>query len=260
MNNKFYEKFCDNWEKMNMKLNVANLVVISMIVLALCLVTPAQAVSHLGIFELDRNAIDNTTPEANPPDDWESYYNIPPWGSGIEYIFILDNQSDYDLSYFSKGGSKDIQNISEWEWKEGDVAPAKDEILNAYAVAYSINDSLILYFGLDRYANNGDAQIGFWFFQNPVGLNDNGTFSGEHAFGDFLVLSHFTKGGSLATIEVFKWNTSADDNLELIATGAECNESTANVCALVNNVTTSSPWPYDLTFKDVMENNNKQPT
>ncbi len=46
--------------------------------------------------------------------------------------------------------------------------PDKDEILDAFVAKY---DDGNLYFGADRFANNGDAQIGFWFFHDEISLN-----------------------------------------------------------------------------------------
>ena len=39
----------------------------------------------------------------------------------------------------------------------------------------------ILYFGADRFAQNGSADFGFWFFRSEVSTNADGTFSGVHA-------------------------------------------------------------------------------
>ena len=125
--------------------------------------------------------------------------------------------------------------------------PDKDEITNAYAAAYNVAGDLIIYFGLDRYANNGDAQVGFWFFQNPIGLNPNGTFSGTHTAGDILVLSDFTNGGVISNIKVYKWVGSggSDGSLNLVYTGVDCVPGPSGiVCATVNQADTPAPWPY----------------
>ena len=47
--------------------------------------------------------------------------------------------------------------------------------------------------------------MGFWLFQEEVGLNDDGTFSGEHTVGDVLVLTDFTIGGKIGTVKVYEW-------------------------------------------------------
>jgi hypothetical protein len=145
-----------------------------------------------------------------------------------------------------------------------DQAPDKDEISNAYAAAYLSGNDLLFYFGADRFANNGDSQIGFWFFQNSITLNPNGTFSGVHAVGDLLVLSDFTRGGRISTIKVFEWVGSgvSDGTLDLIASGVDCTTpglSGDDVCATVNSGTTDAPWPYMAKFPPPAPNANNFP-
>src|SRR4029453_12935032 len=220
----------------------------------------AFAVHDLGLFELDENA---TNAVAVPGDDWDQ---VKAGTSGaVASVFIADGD-DFsggvtvppglptdDTSYFTTGGSKDVNNINQWRHQTGDVAPDKDEILNAYAAAYvntvdtpnSNPGDLILYFGLDRFANKGDAQVGFWFFQSTHSLNPDGTFSGVHQVGDILVLSHFTQGGVVDTIEVYKWVGPPDaDNLVLVQTGVQCGPADDKVCTTVNDNTEDPPWPY----------------
>ena len=50
---------------------------------------------------------------------------------------------------------------------------------------------LLLLLGMDRYSSNGDTTLGFWYFQNPISLNANGTFSGVHTDGDVLLTADF---------------------------------------------------------------------
>ena len=154
-----------------------------------------------GLFELDGNTVD----DLGGGDDWDGLYTSPP-GSSVAFTTILADPSP--LTIFTGGGSKDILDIPNWAHTTGNV-PDKDDITNAYAAAY-INPSdvshggevlhqagdMIIYFGLDRFANNGDAHAGFWFFQDEVGLGADGKFVGQHAArddaagkrGDLLVL------------------------------------------------------------------------
>jgi uncharacterized repeat protein (TIGR01451 family) len=203
-----------------------------------------MGVHDAGLFELDGNAVQD-----GAIDDWENVYDGT--DSSLVSIFLADGPSGPSDEIFIGGGSKDINDIDEWAWTTGNV-PDKDDILNAYAAAYDDNGKLIIYFGLDRYANNGDAQVGFWFLQEPVGLVGDGTFSGVHSEGDVLVLSHFTNGGAVDNIEVFQWvGTGGDtnDTLNHIATGAECGlEDDDDVCAIVNDAEEPAPWPYDPKF------------
>ena len=242
--------------------------VLGVMTVMLVAATGALATHNLGLFQLDENAVDSTG--AGLPDDWDrlddGIGDPSNDDSALASVFVADGDdfsggitvppglpSD-DTSYFTTGGSKDVNDINQWMHQTGDVAPDKDEILNAYAAAYvntldtanSNPGDLILYFGLDRLANNGDAQVGFWFFQSTHARNPDGTFSGVHQVGDILVLSHFTGGGSVDTIQVFKWVGPPDaDNLLLVGSGVDCAVSADDlVCATVNDNTEDAPWPY----------------
>ncbi|HET8782003.1 MAG TPA: hypothetical protein VFM63_06275 [Pyrinomonadaceae bacterium] len=200
------------------------------------------------IFELDKNAVD----DASPLDDWETLNN----GGGSAIATTLDaNGNPVEIpdlggqTIFTTGGSKDDLDISQWRHKAGNVPP-KDEITNAYAAAYQSGTDTYVVFGADRFAQNGDAVIGFWFFQNEVSLittgPDAGKFNGVHKNGDVLILSDFSQGGGEVTIRVFKWNApggAIDGTLDLIGTGFGCTNSPL-FCAEVNTAPTPSPWAY----------------
>src|SRR6266487_964355 len=130
-----------------------------------------------------------------------------------------------NATIFTGGGSKDPQDINNWAWKDGAGGlPDKDNLVHAFAVRYSLpvdpvdvpggtgnlgngtacpsNTSTceVIYFGIDRFDNSGDAQNGVWFLQNPVGFGSNsvggGTgFTGVHKLNDILVISDFSNGG-----------------------------------------------------------------
>ncbi|MGE5123086.1 MAG: hypothetical protein ACM3H7_01090, partial [Acidobacteriaceae bacterium] len=149
--------------------------------MAFGLTRKAFAVDELGLFELDRNAQD---PGGAPaPDDWATLYG----GGGFAESFtgILPDIGADGGTQFHGGGSKDNNIIDQWLWNPGEPLD-KDDITNAYAAGYIYQGSevcptgvpsgdplctepgdLIIYFGLDRFANNGSAQVGFWFFQSP---------------------------------------------------------------------------------------------
>ena len=71
--------------------------------------------------------------------------------------------------------------------------------MNAYAAAYTApNGDEILYFGLEKNANEGNNNVGFWFLQDEVGCaaaSGNNAFVGDHTDGDLLIVSAFTNGG-----------------------------------------------------------------
>lgn len=215
------------------------------------------AIDH-SLFELDGDAMDNPSLIG---DDWDLLYGgklNPP----AVFAFVSDPAPK---SIFTGGGSKDIYDISSWKWKDGSV-PDKDNITNAYATAYIAaadnpqdnieKGDLLVYFGCDRFAINGDAFLGFWFFQNRITLHGttSGTFDGLHETGDVLILVDFPQGTrSGPMISVIKWNPAnptAASNLELIAVGAVPPGSAAvcstndEACATTNLTQQPSPWPY----------------
>ena len=131
-------------------------------------------------------------------------------------------------SIFTGGGSKDPQDISNWAWKDGPAAcrtrttcctasrPAT-RCRRPRTVRTSATDATncdVLYFGSDRFDNSGDAQQGFWFFQNKITLGNSrvgggNSFTGVHKPGDLLVISDFSNGGTTSTITVYKWDRGA---------------------------------------------------
>jgi len=221
-----------------------------------------------GLFELDGNTVDAVT----AGDDWGGIYLGNNLGTPAASTGILADPAP--LTIFTQGGSKDINDVSAWRHTNGNV-PDKDDITNAYAAGY-INPNpvshngqvvheagdLIIYFGLDRYANNGDAFAGFWFFQDDVGLGPNGTFQGVHKGrngterGDLLVLVEYPQGANAQPeIKVYEWdpldadNDNVATNLDEIysSSNAKCDGSGNKLaCAItnVNNLTNAPEWPY----------------
>jgi hypothetical protein len=212
-----------------------------------------------GLFELDGNTQD----EAAAGDDWGSLHLGTQAGSPAAFTGILADPAP--LTIFTQGGSKDINDITEWRYTDGSV-PDKDDITNAYATAYTVpagaettvheEGDLILYFGLDRFANNGDAFAGFWFFQDQVGLGPNKQFIGEHVPGDLLILVEYPQGANaVPEIKVYEWdpldadNDNVANNLDEIfsSDNAECTGSGDKLaCAITNhtNLAGEPVWPY----------------
>jgi hypothetical protein len=223
-------------------------------ILAVALVAAPAAASHdVRAYELDANAADSGA----SGDDWSTVVPTDHSTTAIVSSFVDDRSNPpSDTSYFTGGGSKDLNDVPAWAHTTGDVAPDKNEITHAFAVAYrSTRDTgrtnvgdLLVYFGLDRYANNGDAQVGFWFFRGSVGMASGGGFSGSHRDGDVLVLSHFTQGGRVSDINVYEWVGSggSDGTLDLLMNGRECSAAGADdaACAIVNQSSTPAAWSY----------------
>jgi len=114
---------------------------------------------------------------------------------------------------FTGGGSKDQLDMNQWAWKAGSV-PDKDNLVESFAAVYEPTTGAragnkLLYFGANRFAVNGDAQIGFWFLQNGTSLKADGTFQdasgnpAHHTVGDILILSNFVQGGGSSNIQMF---------------------------------------------------------
>ena len=215
-------------------LTVAVLVGIATVLVAVPLA--ASANPDIDGFELDGNAA------GGGRSDWDAL------GSPLEFTgFIADPTDSADQGH-TGGGSKDTLDISQWKWTDGTVTPAKDNIANAYAAGYVEDGNFILYFGQDRVLDQmGSADVGFWFLQNPVGLNGDGTFSGTHAEGDVLVQSDFTNGGDVSEADVYKWQ---GGGLVKVSDNAECSDGklgTDNACAEANTGTISTSWAGDIT-------------
>ena len=210
-------------------------------------------------FELDGNSAD----AAGAPDDWNTLngttgQNGTCTGECKLKVFAVDGDGQ---TIFTGGGSKDNADVTSWQYKNGSVPP-KDEIQNAYAASYNApNGDVIIYFGADREAVNGDANIGIWFFQNQVGPNGSGGFTGSHANGDVFIVSAFTIGGTTPTIQVYEWDNAcvgadnnspqvgqcADKNMRVLFNALQACASLGTgeaACARVNSGPINVSWPY----------------
>jgi hypothetical protein len=184
---------------------------------------PPAGVAH--VFEIDGNVCDDSAEgtdwnEVNPPTDpacTPGFISGDPDGAGPIQLatFVIDTCENDRV--FTIGSSKDFNDIEgNWHSTIGSV-PDKDEITHAYAAISIVPTNpattadgtaghTILTFGGDRLATNGDANIGFWFFQSPVGIDPaTGDFQGNHVNGDLFIVSAFTGGGGTSTIDVYEW-------------------------------------------------------
>ncbi len=239
-------------------------------------VTSAQAVHDTGAFELDGNAAKTVS------HDWDQVCyqattdsrcgtttaagaTAASWTSDTLKGGTDPFVNNSNATIFTGGGSKDPQDINQWAWKDGAGGlPDKDNLVHSFAARYSRAPSAscpsggaatceLLFFGSDRFDNSGDAQQGFWFFQNAVGLGSNSIgggqgFTGVHRNGDLLIISDFSNGGSTSTISVYKWNSAVSGNLTLLATSTAANcavvGATDQFCGIVNAGTITMPWPF----------------
>jgi len=215
-------------------------------------ITPAFAVDASGVFELDGNADQDVAPL---PDDWETLH--AGGGSPTTFVFITDKNGLDNI--FTGGGSKTPKDPEDWLWKSSPPPPDKDNITHAYAANYMHLGEQIVYFGADLFADNGDAELAFWFFQSTVGTNGLGGFDGHHMDEDVYVAVKFSNGGTKANITVYEWwsacnkgvknpgagDCAADNIRVVIPEGpALCTGSGGVACAITNGDYENSPWPY----------------
>jgi hypothetical protein len=250
----------------------------------------ALAVHDTGLFQLDGDA-SSSVPAGAVGDDWDhvchqvlgtdcsTSSNTTAGGGAVGVDFTAE--PNLNSSIFTGGGSKDPIDISSWAWKDGAGGlPDKDNLLHEFAARYTVDSNSncpgvggetagatkcdVLFFGSDRYDNSGDAQQGFWFFQNKITLGSNSVgggsgFSGVHKLGDILVISDFSNGGATSSITVLKWDPActatnkptldcADGNLRTLGTNAtaKCTAAAPHdaFCGLVNPATTTMPWSF----------------
>ena len=218
---------------------------------ALFVTAGAQAVHDAGVFQLDGDA--QTSVNSTPPalEDWDKVCPAvsPPSRPLTDPVHCLGGTTATDHTFIPdafmsstddifKGGTDDAE-ISGWQWKQAGPSPDKADIEQAFAAQYTVTapgpyeNHKLLYFGGTRFANNGNTNIGFWFFQDEVttlgtkavqdpvtgavscpvqsgcgfdGLHTAGTKSlGGNIPGDIFILSAFTGGGEQPTIKVFEW-------------------------------------------------------
>jgi len=234
--------------------------------------TPARGVHNDGVFQVDGNVLHTPTGSG---DDWQDIFSCNASGcgpSGGGAAVARSWSPDFGtVSIFTGGGSKDQTDISQWRWKDGSV-PDKDNLTSGFAARYGIGNDSRLYFGADRLANNGDAQIGTWFFQTTIflcgGTGANGVPVGtggcalgtfvdstgalaHQQVGNILVLSNFTNGGGTSNIAAFVVTAVVPDGavtLSLIAGGGgpgnlSC-DGNDNLCAATNNADTPALGAY----------------
>jgi hypothetical protein len=250
---------------------------VAVFALGLFYIAGAQAVHDLGAFELEGNA---TNDAALAGDDWDNVcFEVVGTGCtttnatsafGGATAVAWKAEPDPSASIFTGGGSKDPEDISNWAWKDQGGLPDKDNLLHSFAARYTVPttgatggcpDDVapcdILYFGSDRFDNSGDAVQGFWFLQNEVSQDDIKSgggfkFAGVHKENDLLVLSDFSNGGDVSTINIYRWVDSGGDtgtHLDFLAGGnnQRCSASLSAdpFCGIVNPTNgTTAPWSF----------------
>ena len=205
-----------------------------------------------GPFELDGDHEQNL-PAPGPHDDWANI-NDPagPMATGAIFIGASGVNADAlgdDDDIFAKGGSKDIHDIPNWEFKNSAGGPPKDDLANSYGAFYEVDGELHFYFGYDRFNEGGDATTGIWLFQNNIAKADP-NFTGVHENGDTLIVIDYNVGGSEPTFVIFQWQNGALVPADLTGLNAGlCDAVGGNndICAVSNelNDLTNVSWRAD---------------
>jgi len=209
--------------------------------------------------EIDGNAIDNGPPPIGT--DWNvvigATCDANETGGGVIKATCVTDQLTGDLG-FTGGGSKDDSNISSWAWSaaSGEQTPSKDNIRHTFGAVFTDGSGhQILYFGLDREKQNGDAQVGFWLLKNKISPGAGGQFVDQnnavanHTDGDLLVQSNFTKGGNISNLSIYKWQSGSLILIESTTPGVStgCNTVASGfpagaVCVGVNSASANLSW------------------
>jgi hypothetical protein len=182
-------------------------------------------------------------------------------GPGQSASFLTSDDTTFST------GSKDTLPINAaaagvaqgWECNQDNNVNSKIDVMNAYATSYTAGTQEFLYFALERNANTGTADVGFWFLQDPdagcsSSPNVSTSFTGSHVDGDLLVVSEFTNGGTVTTINVYRWDGGANGSLNPnpvitnpLPGGADCRNAPLTgagdrACGRTNTGTISTPW------------------
>jgi len=246
------------------------------------IIVPVLLAVHDETFQLDGNVVatDVTNIDGQTQNvDWASLFNpdgstntgalVPSGTPGFHHARL-----DADFGINTNGsfntldgttyttGSKDTLSITPgWQCTISNNVNSKVDLMNVYAADYTgINGDRFLYFGLERNVNTGDANIGFWFLQaNASCVSAGGTvaWTGHHSDKDLLIVSAFTKGGTVPGITAYRWSCpgattgaqcDATGFLDLTPVGSsgDCRDPlhTINdpICAVSNTGTISTPW------------------
>src|SRR6266852_7276241 len=184
-----------------------------------------------------------------------------PWGgfgafSGVFPSTLVSSGSSTIL----KQGTKNTDDLSKWV-VASQSSPPKDAYLAAALASYkapsptghvAAGDEL-LYFGSTRFAPNGSATVGIWFFQQNVQVCPSGTAMcvggtttiANHKKGDLFLFLTFS-GSGIATIQGAVWTADGTAGTlgPIPGTISTCPGAGGDACAVTNaasSITLGSP-------------------
>ena len=226
--------------------------------LAIAIATPAAAVHDE--FELDGDIADSSS---NPSPDWASFFDatgaqlpLPLHFMASDFVRdFVPNATGPDFTTFTTGSKDTLPIGTGWQCARSSNVNSKVDLLNTYATFFvdPVTGDRQVYFGLERASNAGDGNVAIWFLQDgqvgcvaPSRGSGAAYFAGNHIDGDLLVVSSFTNGGAVSTVDVFKWEGGPNGQLNPtpIVSGADCKTTAVGdaVCATVNANPVTPPW------------------
>jgi parallel beta-helix repeat protein len=232
---------------------IARLGSVAAVVAAVALVAwagPAAAVHLTGEFELDGNTVPLDAPAPlGPAEDFDNVF----LGTDTAYDHqFIDDSAEPDASVHD--GNKDAQPLADWKCKVKMNVTNKLDLQHSSYAAYNVGGETVAYVGADRDTVEGSANMGIWLFQNLVTCDPaTGQFTGSKTDGDLLVVVPFTGGGSIASVDVYRWTDptpgspeSGDETLVLAISGADCASlvppSDADICGTANGAPINAAW------------------
>ena len=197
-------------------------------------------------YELDGNVTDEPT----AGDDAENVRNGS--SSALATTVGSDPVNDSGDIMFNPGGgsltAKDTGDLSDWRWQNKEPLDKLDliDVLSSQYLDPSTGDPLI-YIGATRYDGSGASTLGFWFLQDNVELDPDGTFdsitsgaAASHVIGDVLIVADF--GGS-NLLDIYQWDGTAPVLTSSSTLSCLAATATSPSCGVSNPAAISSPWP-----------------
>ena len=153
-----------------------------------------------------------------------------------------------DTSYHT-GSDKDFQEIGgggndRWHCTTSANATSKADILNAYAIVASVDESgdphQLVYIGAERDSEHGSVFNGYWILSGDIAVPDATTtdgqldctpsapldFSGLHNCGDVLVRFNYTSGGRIGGVLANEWVAPSPDFVGTFVAANGCDQLT----------------------------------
>jgi hypothetical protein len=195
---------------------------------------PVWAVHDTGVFELDGNSA------SGGADDFDSVFSGT--AGSFRHVFVQDSAEPDSTVHESddKDNDKILPLANDWGCVTKGNVTDKLDLREAFAASYVIGGKVHVFFGATRDSNLGDANIGFWLFQNKVVCDPvSKKFVGPKTHGDLLIVGPFTGGGNTVTVKVWMWREPDQCLGNLTGCGTNVNERT--VVLGVDCVTTPDP-------------------